>query len=347
MNSVRKCVSAVLAAAVVGAAVMPASASEFVRIDFNLGLNQPDGTFFHSVYLELFDDTPLTQTNFLKYVNDGDYTDVVMHRLISGFVLQGGGYTWNGSSFDHIPTDAPVDNEFNRSNVRGTVAMAKVGGDPDSATSEFFFNLADNSGPPPDLDNQNGGFTVFARVLGNGMDLIDAFATLSTYNVAQLTDVPLLSGTQFLVMTDASQVELLIGDTDLDGEINQDDADLLSTVLGSGSDEPQYDVDGNGTIEQADLDLLNSLLQGDLDGDGYVGLNDLDLILNSWNQNVPIAEGDGDANDDGYVGLDDLDLVLNAWNVGTPPPPAAVVPEPAMLSLFGLGGGGVLLRRKA
>ena len=98
-------------------------------------------------------------------------------------------------SFFHITQDAPVPNEFSplRSNVRGTIAMAKLGGDPDSATSEWFFNLVDNSS---NLDNQNGGFTVFGRVIGNGMEVVDTMAALPRINASNanpaFTDLPVL-----------------------------------------------------------------------------------------------------------------------------------------------------------
>ncbi len=85
-------------------------------------------------------------------------------------------------------------------------------------------------------------------------------------------------------------------------------------------------------------------LTGDLNGDGFVGLGDLDIVLNNWNQNV--AAGDpllGDPSGDGFVGLDDLDLVLNNWNSGTPP--TAAIPEPASLWLF-LALSGVTVRRR-
>jgi cyclophilin family peptidyl-prolyl cis-trans isomerase len=344
MYRMSKRLLAATAAAVLVTTAGPASASEFVSIQFNLGLNQPDGSLFDTVYLELFDDTPATQANFLGYVNDGDYDNVHMHRLVPGFVLQGGGYTWNGASYDHIPTDPPVVNEFGRSNLDGTVAMAKVGGDPDSATSEFFFNYGDNS---ENLDNQNGGFTVFARVLGNGMDLINAYGTLPTFNVAQLSDVPLLNGSTFLLMTSVQQVTLRIGDTDFDGDVDQDDADLLAATLPGGTDEPQYDVDENGLVEQADLDLLNALLNGDLDGDGFVGINDLNLVLANWNQSTPPGDPAADASGDGFVGIEDLNAVLGVWNVGSQPPPAAPTPEPGTLALLGLGAAVLTARRRA
>lgn len=123
---------------------------------------------------------PLTVANFLKYVRAGAYNQSFIHRSVPGFIIQGGGYTWV-DKIRVVPKGAPVQNEFSRtrSNLRGTIAMAKVAGDPDSATSEWFFNLADNS---MNLDNQNGGFTVFGKVLFSGMKVVDAIAALPVAN---------------------------------------------------------------------------------------------------------------------------------------------------------------------
>ena len=127
-------------------------------------------------------DTPITVDNFLNYANDGDYDNAFFHRSVPGFIVQTGGHSTNqalvnGSVPSPIPTDDPIQNEPGISNVRGTVAMAKVGGDPDSATSQFFVNLADNSS---NLDDQNGGFTVFGTVAD--MTASDAIAALDVYN---------------------------------------------------------------------------------------------------------------------------------------------------------------------
>ncbi len=101
-------------------------------------------------------------------------------------------------------------------------------------------------------------------------------------------------------------------------------------------------------------DLLNTgvvsivaAIAGDLDGDGFVGLSDLDTVLNNWNQSATSGEwSEGDPSGDGFVGLADLDIVLNNWNAGSPPSALANIPEPAALSLLGLGGL-MLIRRRS
>lgn len=127
--------------------------------------------------------TPDTRQNFLKYVADGDYANSFIHRSVPGFVIQGGGYGINASNqIVAVPTDAPIANEFGISNTLGTVSMAKLEGDPDSATSQWFVSLGKNS---DNLDFQNGGFTVFGRLtkstLGNSQDFGNA-SYFPTYN---------------------------------------------------------------------------------------------------------------------------------------------------------------------
>ncbi|MEJ8566271.1 peptidylprolyl isomerase [Elongatibacter sediminis] len=141
--------------------------------------------------VELFDEAaPVTVNNFLNYVRGGDYTGSFIHRSVPGFVIQGGGFTFADGAPVAIPTDPPITNEPGISNLRGTIAMAKQAGNPDSATSQWFINLGDNSG---ELDDQNGGFTVFGKVLGDGMQVVDAIAALQIWNAgAPFDELPLI-----------------------------------------------------------------------------------------------------------------------------------------------------------
>ncbi|GJQ27256.1 MAG: hypothetical protein HBSAPP02_22880 [Phycisphaerae bacterium] len=142
-------------------------------------------TTLGDMVFELVDDAPITTANFLQYVTDGFYNGTIFHRVVPGFVVQGGGFL--PGNVQPAGLRPPIQNEFSpsRSNVRATVAMAKLGGDPNSATSQFFVNLADNSA---NLDNQNGGFTVFARVV-EGMDVVDAIAAVPLNGEQPITDV--------------------------------------------------------------------------------------------------------------------------------------------------------------
>ena len=157
-------------------------------------------------------DAPKTVTNFLSYVNKGAYTNTLFHRSVPGFVIQAGGYALGGSSIGLIAQDAPVVNEFKVPNTRGTLAMAKLGSGPNTATNQWFVNLADNRA---NLDNQNGGFTVFARVLGTGMSVPDNIAALPVFdastalNDSAFTALPLTTNTlnaQTLILVNSIKV---------------------------------------------------------------------------------------------------------------------------------------------
>ena len=139
-------------------------------------------TAFGDFQVELYDqDKPATVQNFVHYVQSGLYTNEFSHRLVPGFVLQAGGFVVTNRGTTNWSTVAvaaypPITNEFNTgkfySNVFGTIAMAKTS-DPNSATSQFFFNLADNS---TSLDNptNSGGFTVFGHVVA-GTNVLGVF----------------------------------------------------------------------------------------------------------------------------------------------------------------------------
>ena len=130
----------------------------------------------------LFDEqTPKTVANFLQYVEEEAYEDSVIHRSVQNFVIQGGGFNLTESvTFNPITTHPQVVNEAHYSNIRATISMAKRGGSPNSATSQWFFNLGNNSA---NLDYANGGYTVFGQVIGDGMSAIDAIAALNIENV--------------------------------------------------------------------------------------------------------------------------------------------------------------------
>jgi cyclophilin family peptidyl-prolyl cis-trans isomerase len=174
-------------------------------VQFNTNSAASNDRFF----VELFDQagsgrtrtTPLTVANFLGYVDRGDYTNTIIHRSArtltnDPFVVQGGGFraptvasNLPGGVPPTIAARPPVANEPGNTNVRGTIAMAKVGSDPNSATNQWFVNLGDNSA---NLDYQNGGFTAFGRVLGGGMTAVDAMAAVPTYDFGSpFDDLPL------------------------------------------------------------------------------------------------------------------------------------------------------------
>ncbi|MGI9086307.1 MAG: peptidylprolyl isomerase [Chthoniobacterales bacterium] len=142
---------------------------------------------------------PQTVANFLNYITsdryftidptNGDRASMFFHRSVSNFVLQGGGFlgTVNPNGTGALRATAvaafpPVQNEPFISNTRGTIAMAKLSGDPNSATSQWFINLRDNGGGTAQLDTQNGGFTVFGHVVGDGMNVVDSIAAQPTFN---------------------------------------------------------------------------------------------------------------------------------------------------------------------
>ena len=132
------------------------------------------------------DEAPVTVANFLQYVDDGHFDGTVFHRVIPGFVIQGGGLT---EDMSQKKTRAPIENEATNGlrNLRGTLSMARTN-DINSATSQFFVNLVDNAF----LDHQgpgNYGYAVFGKVV-EGMDVIDAIAKVKTGRRRGHDDVP-------------------------------------------------------------------------------------------------------------------------------------------------------------
>ncbi len=133
--------------------------------------------------------TPKTTENFLNYVRSGFYVDTLFHRVIDGFMIQGGGLVAN---MQQKPTQASVVNEAKvaKPNKRGTIAMARTM-DPHSATAQFFINVADNGFLNYTSDQPQGfGYCVFGEVV-EGMDIVDTIAKVKTGNRQGHGDVPL------------------------------------------------------------------------------------------------------------------------------------------------------------
>ena len=146
-------------------------------------------TSMGSITLELDDaKAPVTVANFLDYAKAGHYDGTIFHRVIDGFMIQGGGFT---KAMDQKPTKAPIKNESANGllNKRGTIAMARTMV-VDSATSQFFINLVDNDflnfrAPTP----QFFGYAVFGKVT-DGMDVVDKIAKVKTGNSGMHQNVP-------------------------------------------------------------------------------------------------------------------------------------------------------------
>ena len=152
-----------------------------------------------SFTIELFPkEAPLSTENFLQYADEGHFVTTIFHRVIPGFVIQGGGLT---ADMQQKKTRAPIKNEAKNGlkNSRGTLSMARTN-DVDSATSQFFVNLVDNTS----LDNKPGnyGYAVFGRVV-EGMDVVDKIAAVETSRRKGHDDVP----AEDIVVKSAKRVE--------------------------------------------------------------------------------------------------------------------------------------------
>lgn len=134
-------------------------------------------TNFGDFDVELFDDEmPITVENFLTYVDAGDYDNTVLHRLIEDFILQGGGYTFEDTGpFQAIAERPAIIHEHELANLTGTISMARVGADLDSAVSQWFFNLTDNTF----LDADGASYAAFGQVLEGGMDVVNVIGGLN------------------------------------------------------------------------------------------------------------------------------------------------------------------------
>jgi len=224
--------------------------SSIVEIRTSLGI----------IEVNLFDNTtPETVANFLSYANSGAYADSVVHRSVSNFIVQGGGFQYTGPvavtsfSLDSISTGTPVANEPNLSNMRGTIAMAKTS-NPDSATSQWFINLSNNANSL-DVTTNAGGFTVFGQVVGDGMQVVDAIAALTLLNGGgAFGELPIRNYTQTDVenevpITDDNLVvisDIVVTDTAVDTAANLNPT--LNTLVNPPTGGGGSDASGGGAI---------------------------------------------------------------------------------------------------
>ncbi|WP_159084229.1 peptidylprolyl isomerase [Saccharobesus litoralis] len=153
-----------------------------VKIETNMG----------DIEVNLFDETtPKTVKNFLWYVNNGDYDNAYFHRSVRDFIIQTGSFRFSQENdqteerTNPIATNDPVENEPIYSNIEGTIAMAKIGGQENSATAGWFFNLDDDNDDI--LDTQNGGFTVFGQVV-SGLDIVQNMGDVDIYKAGGAFD---------------------------------------------------------------------------------------------------------------------------------------------------------------
>ena len=223
----------------------PSTTGQIARFEFADNIN--DGG---TVDVLLFDQedvgAPATAENFLNYVEDGDYNNTIVHRSIADFIIQGGGFAVEDSQVVELPADESVVNEFSpeRSNLERTIAMAKLGGDPNSATNQWFFNLGDNS---ENLDNQNGGFTVFGEVLNESeFESVEAIADLERVNGVPVVDSPLTLND--VPITDAAD------------PIDTEDFVYLESVTALSEGELEYSVVSNSNEELVDASITDGEL---------------------------------------------------------------------------------------
>jgi peptidyl-prolyl cis-trans isomerase A (cyclophilin A) len=235
-------------------------------------------TSLGNIDVRLYDSrTPLTVANFLGYSNANRYDGSFIHRNPQDFVVQGGGFRFAAPSsvisiVDPANPDPPVLNEPGISNLRGTIAMAKLGNNPNSATSQWFFNWKDNSGPPPSLDTTNGGFTVFGRVVQGGMSVVDAINLLTKQdldglpNPGTFDEVPVRATTgdfvnRLVFISTIDVLNLPAGDYDFNGVVNAADYNVWRTNFGS-TTAAEADGNGNGIVDVADYVIWRKLAAG-------------------------------------------------------------------------------------
>ncbi len=162
-------------------------------------------TSLGTIYLELDNElAPITVANFLSYVEDGHYNGTIFHRVMANFMIQGGGFD---KDMKQKKVKASIKNEWKNglSNMRGTIAMARLGRQPDSATAQFFINVVDNKGL--DMPRDGAGYAVFGKVV-KGMEVVDEIRKVAVGNKGQHGNVPIEPVIiETVILMDDAQIE--------------------------------------------------------------------------------------------------------------------------------------------
>ena len=309
---------------------------------FKFTTNYQTESIGDSFFVELYDQqnqinntTPITVNNFVEYVNDGSFQKTIIHRLSSDFIIQGGGYKWPpkpSNETDGYPirlvSKGEIINEPGNSNLLGTIAMAKVSGLPDSATSEWFINLTDNK----DLDSQNGGFTVFGHILGDGIQNPLLLNNQKIYNVSfnnvglNLPELP-LNNLQGNIIYDnnyfaidsitsidsrpkeiANNFNVIVSATDADGNIS------TQYVIVTVKDVQGEVLSGSDGIDSLKGGLGNDIFQGNSGNDTIDGGKNYDIAVYSGNfadYTFAIADEIVTVTDNGSSANDGIDTLSN------------------------------------
>ncbi len=268
------------AAAIVVMLIFPAAGHAAI-VRFYTSVGNIDIRLFNSA-------TPNSVANFLNYVNSDRYDGTFIHRVpqkpvvggTSNFVVQGGGFKLNNSilAASGITTDPPIGDEPGITNIRGTIAFAK---NSLGATSQWFFNIGDNSF----LDAQN--FTVFGRVVGNGMAVVDSINNLSTFNAAfaqngpgeDFDEIPVkdlqkvknqndITNSDAVMINNVAMRTVQPGDYNFDGLTNAADYAVWKSTFGSTTN-VAADGNGNGRVDAADYTIWRNTL-GQSSGAGSI-----------------------------------------------------------------------------
>ena len=209
--------------------------------------------------------TPVTRQNFLKYVTDGDYTNSFIHRSSPGFVIQGGASNIISGSIGNVPTDPPIVNEFGISNTIGTISMAKLGGNPNSATSQWFVSLGANTN---NLDFQNGGFTVFGRMTRSTFGNAQIFGNplyFPIFNIGGIySDLPLwhqhvagnLQISEFILFPSVALVPLPDGEAGENSALTYSVVSNSNPALASASIQPSGDLSLSPVAGQTGINII-------------------------------------------------------------------------------------------